>query len=113
MSPAPGRSTRSTPTWASSSNDGYALDGELTLKGVTRPVSLELDVNGFGPDPFAPDPEAGARVGFTATGEIDRTEFGVSYNGRIPGGGLGLGEQVKIVLEVQAALETASHTRHG
>jgi len=93
--------------------DGYALDGELTLKGVTRPVSLELDVNGFGPDPFAPDPEAGARVGFTATGEIDRTEFGVSYNGRIPGGGLGLGEQVKIVLEVQAALETASHTRHG
>lgn len=84
----------------------YALDGELTLKGVTRPVSLDLEVNGFSPDPFAPDPMAGARVGFTATGVIDRTDFGVNYNGQIPGGGLGLGEKVKIVLEIQAALAT-------
>jgi polyisoprenoid-binding protein YceI len=84
--------------------DGYVLDGELTLKGVTRPVSLELEVNGFGPDPFAPDPDTGARAGFTATGEINRTDFGVGFNGPIPGGGMGLGEKIKIVLEIEAAL---------
>lgn len=63
----------------------YVLDGELTLKGVTRPVPLALEVHGFVPDPFLDDPYSGARAGFTATGEIDRTDFGVSYNGPIPG----------------------------
>jgi polyisoprenoid-binding protein YceI len=84
--------------------DDYVLDGELTLKGVTRRISLDLEVHGFGPDPWSP--EGGARVGFTATGEINRTEFGVSFNGPIPGGGMGLGEKVQIVLEIQAALQT-------
>jgi polyisoprenoid-binding protein YceI len=69
---------------------GYVLDGELTLKGVTRAVALRLEIGGFGPDPFAADPAKGARAGFTATGEIDRTDFGVSYNGPIPGGGVAL-----------------------
>src|SRR5690348_7639677 len=45
--------------------DGYVLDGELTLKGVTKPVSLHLELGGFGPDPYG-----GVRAGFTATGEI-------------------------------------------
>jgi polyisoprenoid-binding protein YceI len=93
-------------------NEGDRLvEQGLTLKGVTRPVTLELEANGFGPDPFTPDPETGARAGFTATGEIDRTAFGVSYNGVIPGGGLGLGETVKIVLEIQAALRTETAGR--
>ncbi|SEG79455.1 Polyisoprenoid-binding protein YceI [Thermomonospora echinospora] len=86
--------------------DDFLLDGELTLKGVTLPVPLRLEVHGFGPDPFVPDPFAGARVGFTATGEINRMDFGVSYNGPIPGGGVGLSEKVQIVLEIQAALRT-------
>ncbi|MEV8634157.1 YceI family protein [Streptosporangium sp. NPDC051023] len=89
--------------------DAFVLDGELTLKGVTRRVPLNVEVNGFGPDPFAPDPLAGARVGFTATGEIDRTDFGVTFNSPIPGGeGLALGERVQIVLEVQAALQNGA-----
>jgi polyisoprenoid-binding protein YceI len=83
---------------------GHVLDGELTLKGTTRPVPLKLEVNGFGPDPFAADPLTGARAGFTATGEINRLDFGVSYNGPIPGGGVALGEKVQIVLEIEAAL---------
>ncbi|MCW2916672.1 MAG: YceI [Actinomycetia bacterium] len=86
--------------------DDFVLDGELTLRGVTRPVPLKLEVNGFGPDPFAPDPLAGARAGFTATGEINRMDFGVSYNGPIPGGGVALGEKVQIILEIEAALQT-------
>ncbi|GAA4615000.1 YceI family protein [Actinoallomurus liliacearum] len=87
--------------------DDYVVDGELTLKGVTRPVPLKLELNGFGPDPFASDPVKGARAGFTATGEIDRTEFGVTYNGPIPGGGVALGEKVQIVLEIEAVLQTS------
>jgi polyisoprenoid-binding protein YceI len=85
--------------------DDYVLDGELTLKGTTRPVPLKLEINGFGPDPFAPDPLAGARAGFTATGEINRMDFDVSYNGPIPGGGVALGEKVQLVLEIEAALQ--------
>ncbi|HEY7487509.1 MAG TPA: YceI family protein [Streptosporangiaceae bacterium] len=82
--------------------EDYVLDGELTLRGVTRPISLQLEAHGFGPDPWSP--ERGARTGFTAIGEINRMDFGVSYNGPIPGGGMGLGEKVQIVLEIQAAL---------
>ncbi len=94
--------------------DGYALDGELTLKDVTRPISLELEVNGFSPDPFAPDPETGARAGFTATGEINRTDFGVIDNGPVPGGGaIIVGEKVKIVLEIEAVLRTETADRRG
>jgi polyisoprenoid-binding protein YceI len=65
--------------------DGLVLDGELTLKGVTLPVPLKLEVNGFGPDPLALEPTASARAGFTATGEINRMDFGVSYNGPVRG----------------------------
>ena len=86
--------------------DDYVLDGELTLKGVTQPVPLKLEVNGFGPDPFAADPLVGARAGFTATGEINRMDFGVSYNGPIPGGGVVLSEKVQIALEIEMALQT-------
>lgn len=86
--------------------DGFVLDGDFTLRGVTRQVPLRLEIGGFGPDPFAPDPMAGARAGFSATGEINRMDFGVSYNGPIPGGGVGLSEKVQIILEIQAALLT-------
>ena len=47
----------------------YILDGDLTLKGVTRSVPLHLELNGFGPDPYG-----GIRAGFTATGELNRLE---------------------------------------
>jgi polyisoprenoid-binding protein YceI len=83
--------------------DDLVLDGELTLKGVTRPVPLKLEVNGFGPDAFGGDPGVIARAGFTATGEIDRTDFGISFNGPVPGGGVILAERVQIVLEIEAA----------
>jgi polyisoprenoid-binding protein YceI len=87
--------------------DDYVLDGELTLRGVTKNVPLKLEVGGFGPDPFLPDPFKGARAGFTATGEISRLEFGVGDTAKVPGGnGLGLSEKVQIVLEIEAVLQT-------
>jgi len=87
--------------------DGFLIEGELTLKGVTLPVPLTLEINGFGVDPFAPDPAVGARAGFSATGEINRIDFGVSYNGPIPGGGVALAEKVQIILESEAVLQPA------
>ncbi len=78
-------------------SDQYYIDGELTIRGVTRPVTLSAEQPEFGLGP-----EGGAKVGFSATAEISRSDFGVSYNGPIPGGGMALGEKVQIVLEIEA-----------
>lgn len=89
--------------------DEYVLDGELTLRGMTRHVPLTLEIGGFGPDPFRQDdPFKGARAGFTATGEISRLEFGVGDTAKVPGGnGLGLSDKLQIILEIQASLQTS------
>jgi polyisoprenoid-binding protein YceI len=88
--------------------EDFVLDGELTLRGITKNVPLKLEIGGFGPDPFREDdPFKGARAGFTATGEISRLEFGVGDTTKVPGGsGLGLSEKVQIVLEIEAVLQT-------
>ncbi|MFI0449763.1 YceI family protein [Actinomadura sp. 6N118] len=87
--------------------DAFLLNGELTLRGITKEVPLRLEIDGFGPDPFRQDdPFKGARAGFTATGELDRTDFGVGDTATIPGGGLGLGLKLQLILEIQAALQT-------
>jgi polyisoprenoid-binding protein YceI len=80
----------------------FLLDGDLTLKGITRPVTFKLDVNGFGPDAYG-----GTRVGFSATTEINRSDFGVNFNGPIPGvpGGVAVSEKVTINLEIEGVLQ--------
>jgi len=78
----------------------FLLDGELTIRGTTRPVTLKLEVNGFGPDAYG-----GTRVGFSATTEINRNDFGVSYNGPIPGGGVAVSEKVTVNLEIEGVLD--------
>jgi len=80
--------------------DGYVVDGELTLKGVTKEVPLALELNGFGPDPYG-----GTRAGFTATAEISRSDFGITYNAAIEGGGVVVGDKVTIQLEIEAVLK--------
>ena len=79
--------------------DGLAVDGDLTIRGVTRPVSLAFEVNGFGPDPFG-----GTRAGFSAHGEINRTDFGVSFNAPVPGGVM-VSEKIQIEIEAEAVLK--------
>jgi polyisoprenoid-binding protein YceI len=85
--------------------DDFLLDGDLTLRGVTRPVTFKLEVNGFGPDPYG-----GTRVGFSATAEINRNDWGVSFNGTIPGAGTAvvLSEKVTINLEIEAVLNAGA-----
>src|SRR5579875_1159849 len=54
--------------------DEFLLDGNLTIKEATRPITLHLEINGFGPDAYG-----GTRCGFSAKGEISRKEFGVNF----------------------------------
>jgi polyisoprenoid-binding protein YceI len=76
----------------------FIVDGELTIRGVTRPVSLAVEVNGFGPDPFG-----GTRAGFSAIGEINRMDFGVSFQAPVPGGVM-VSERIQIEIEAEAVL---------
>lgn len=79
--------------------DGFVVDGELTLKGVTKNVPLALELNGFGPDAYG-----GTRAGFTGTTEINRQDFGVSFNAALEAGGVVVGDKVGIHLEIEAVL---------
>ncbi|MDA8323889.1 MAG: YceI family protein [Actinomycetota bacterium] len=80
--------------------DHYVVDGDLTLKGVTKSVPLTLEVNGFGPDAYG-----GTRAGFTATGEINRQDFGVSWSAAMETGGVVVSDKVTISLEIEAVLQ--------
>jgi polyisoprenoid-binding protein YceI len=75
----------------------YVLDGELTLKGITKSVPLHLELNGFGPDPYG-----GTRAGFTATGEINRGDFGVTFDAPMANGGVVVGDKIALHLEIEA-----------
>jgi polyisoprenoid-binding protein YceI len=78
----------------------FIVDGDLTLKGITKPVELKVEVNGFGPDPYG-----GTRAGFSATGELNRTDYGISANMVLPTGGVMVSERIQLVIEVEAALK--------
>jgi polyisoprenoid-binding protein YceI len=80
------------------SDDRYELVGDLTIRGTTREVTLDVERGGI----VAKDPWGKRRAGFTATGTIDRKEFGVSFNQVLDQGGLALGEKVSITIEVEA-----------
>ncbi|WP_181781266.1 YceI family protein [Pseudonocardia pini] len=79
----------------------FELHGDLTLKGVTKPVTLNLEIGGFGPDAFG-----GTRCGFTATTTINRSDFGVDISMPLDGGGVVVSEKVLITLEIEAVLKT-------
>jgi polyisoprenoid-binding protein YceI len=83
--------------------DAFAVDGELSLHGVTRSVPLRLEVHGFQASPFGD-----TRAGFTATAEIDRRDFGMGFNAPLEGGGVLVGHTVEITLEVEAILEDSN-----
>ena len=76
--------------------------GDLTIKGITKPVTLELELNGFGPDAYG-----GTRAGFSAKTEISRKEFGVDIDMPMDGGGVVVGDKITVELEIEAVLRTA------
>jgi polyisoprenoid-binding protein YceI len=74
----------------------YKLSGNLTIKNVTREITLDVDYKGVSNDPWGK-----LRAGFTVTGEIDRTTFGLTWNTPLDGGGLLVSSGVKIFCEIQ------------
>jgi polyisoprenoid-binding protein YceI len=75
----------------------YAVQGNLTIRGVTRLVILEVEYGGAIRDPWGNE-----RAGFSARTTIDRKEFGVSFNQVLDHGGLALGEKVAIDIDIEA-----------
>jgi polyisoprenoid-binding protein YceI len=83
--------------------DRYRLTGELTIRDVTRPIALEAEYGGRGKDPWGNE-----RVGFTATGVLDRKDFGLKWNQVLETGGVLVSDRVELELEVQAVRAAAS-----
>ncbi|TDC81208.1 YceI family protein [Actinomadura sp. 7K507] len=79
--------------------DEYYLDGDLTIKDVTRPLSLRVEFNGVGEDPWG-----GTRAGFSAETTINRQDWGIEFDIPLKGEKALLSDKVELQLEVQAVL---------
>lgn len=89
-----------TSTKVEEGGNGLLVTGDLTIKGVTRSVTLDVEYLGQDTDPWG-----GTRVGFEGTTEISRKEFGVDFNIPMDGGRLLIGDKVSVSVAVQAVLE--------
>jgi len=83
-------------TFVSTSFDGTTLTGDLTIKGVTQPVSLDVEFTGLATDPWGNE-----KAGFEAQGELNRTDWGLTWNANLEKGGVLVSEKIKLVLDVQ------------
>jgi polyisoprenoid-binding protein YceI len=94
------------PTWTfksssvTPSDDGWLVAGELTMRGVTRPVEFPVEYNGTQAHPMG-----GSRAGFSAELEINRKDWDISFNLALDGGGVMVSDKIKINIEIEAALE--------
>ena len=77
--------------------DSFVLDGDFTLKGVTRPISLALEFNGVNPGMGH-----GEVAGFEASVVLNRKDFGISFDAPLETGGAVVGDKVTITLEIEA-----------
>lgn len=74
----------------------YSLKGDLTIKDVTKPVKLAVEFGGIATDPWG-----NTKAGFTISGKINRTDFGLNWNAALETGGVMVSEEVKILGELQ------------
>ena len=82
------------------SDEAYVVQGELTIKGVTKPLELAVDFLGEGKDPWG-----GTRVGVEATGEISRKEFGIDFNIPLDGDKVMIGDKITITINAEYVLQ--------
>jgi polyisoprenoid-binding protein YceI len=83
-------------TFVSTSFDGSTLVGDLTIKGVTKAVTLDVEYNGVATDPWGNE-----KAGFEAKGELNRTDWGLTWNAALEKGGVLVSEKITLVLDVQ------------
>jgi polyisoprenoid-binding protein YceI len=81
--------------------DDFLIDGDLTIKGVTRRITAELEVGGF-----TTGPDGVPRGGFDAKFEIDRNDYGVNFAAVLETGGVMVGDKIVIEFQVEAILQT-------
>jgi len=77
--------------------DGYRVDGELTINGITKPVALAVEFYGVDVHPA----DGRTRAGFAATTEIRRSDYGINFNMPLGAGKLALSDKVKVELDLQ------------
>jgi polyisoprenoid-binding protein YceI len=85
-------------TFTSTSFDGEELKGDLTIKGITKPVTLAVEHGGTAADFYG-----NTKAGFEVTGKINRKEFGLTWDGITEAGSIVLGEDIKLIINVQFA----------
>lgn len=77
---------------------GGKLTGDLTIHGVTHPITLDVE----GPTPEVKDPWGKQRAGMSATAKLSRKDFGLTWNAALETGGVLVGDEVKITLDIEA-----------
>jgi polyisoprenoid-binding protein YceI len=77
-------------------DDQYIMTGELTIKGITNKITLNVEFNGLMKDPWGNE-----KAGFSLNGKINRKDWGLNWNAALETGGVLVGEEVSIVAEVQ------------
>jgi len=82
--------------------ENYHVYGNLTMKGVTKPVKLNVEYSGVTKDPWGSE-----RAGFTVTGKLNRTDWSINFNAVLETGNLMLAEEVKINSEIQLVKQAA------
>jgi len=82
-------------SFAKHGND-YKLTGDLTIKGVTRPLTLDVDFAGIQKDPWG-----NTKAGFSISGKLNRKDFGLNWNAALETGGVLVGDDVRIASEIQ------------
>ena len=83
-------------TRISGSRERFTITGDLTIRGTTKPVTLDVTYEGTGKDPWG-----GERMGFSADGKIDRREFGLTWNQALEAGGVVVSNEIKIHIDAQ------------
>ena len=78
------------------SGEDYKLTGDLTVKGITKPVTLNVEFGGIATDPWG-----NTKAGFTINGKINRNDFGLTWNAVLETGGVMVSEEVRILGELQ------------
>lgn len=90
-------------TKAQRTDDGYKLVGDLTIRGVTKPVTLAVTEEGVGTDPWG-----NQKAAFSATGKFNRSEFGLSWNAALETGGVLVSDEVKLSIDAQLVKQGAA-----
>jgi polyisoprenoid-binding protein YceI len=89
-------------TKVSGKGDSFKLTGDLTMHCVTKPVTLDVEINGTGKDPWGNE-----SASFSATTKVNRQDWGISWNKKLDAGGVLVGDNIDLILEVTGNVKKA------